>query len=122
MACEQGALHGLLCEELPLRATIEADIVEARAELQRAATLRGPSGIRRTCDPDCVVGGCEEEFPQEEGVLCEDCGLFICHSCFGNVVTNECQVGGRFDANLRVEQQRAPPDPATSRPASPPRS
>ena len=102
---------------------IEADIVEARAELQRAATLRGPSGVRRTCDPDCMLGGCAEEFPQEEGVLCEDCGFFMCHSCFGSlVVTNECQVGGRFEANLRVEQQRAPPDPATSRPASPPRS
>ena len=50
LACGQGALHGLLCEELPLRATIEADIVEwitERAdEPPTAAAAREQAGAR----------------------------------------------------------------------------
>ena len=40
-----------------------------------------------------VLGGCCEEFAEEQGVLCGDCTLFLCFGCFGKlVVNNECQV------------------------------
>ena len=34
------------------------------------AALLGPSAERRTCDADCIVGGCEGEFSVSDGVLC----------------------------------------------------
>ena len=86
---------------------IDADIIEVRAQLQRAALLRGPSGERRVCDADCVAAGCGEEFPEEDGVLCE-CGLFLCFECFGVMVNSECQIGGRFDKDLSIDGQRSP--------------
>ena len=80
---------------------IDTEIVEASAQLRRAELLRGPSGTRYECDSNCVVGGCGEEFAEDEGVLC-DCHLFLCHACFGaTVVKNECQIGGRFDCDLQ---------------------
>ena len=78
---------------------IDAQLAVARSELRRRAVLRGPSAARHICDAEMAVGGCEGEFAEEEGVLCEDCGLFLCHACFGaTVVANECQIGGRYDA------------------------
>eukprot|EP01045_Picozoa_sp_COSAG04_P030771 COSAG04_NODE_5462_length_1610_cov_1.245533_1_plen_497_part_01 len=79
---------------------LDAEIAELRYELMRGALIRGPTGKRHTCDGDCVVGGCGEEFAEEEGVLCA-CGLFLCHPCFGaTVVKNECQIGGRYDQDM----------------------
>ena len=86
---------------------IDTDIIEVRAQLQRAALLRGPSGERRVCDADCIAAGCGEEFPEENGVLCS-CGLFLCAKCFGVVVNAECQIGGRHDKDLSVDGQRSP--------------
>ena len=81
---------------------LDAEIAATRAELVRSHLLHGPSQTRRECDPDCIVGGCQAEFAEEEGVLCGDCGLFLCNVCFGHtVVVNECQQGGRFDSDLR---------------------
>ena len=85
---------------------LDTEIAEAKAELLRRKTLRGPSGARYECDGDCVVGGCGESFAEEEGVLC-DCKLFLCHPCFGaTVIVNECQIGGRYDTDLSVDVQR----------------
>ena len=85
---------------------IDTEIAEASAQLRRAELLRGPSGTRHECDSNCVVGGCGEDFAEDEGVLCESCHLFLCHACFGaTVVKNECQIGGRFDADLRHNAQ-----------------
>ena len=79
---------------------IDVELVEARAELQRRTALRGPTGVRHECDGDCIVGGCAEEFAQEQGVLCSGCQLFLCYPCFGStVVANEC-VGGRYSSEL----------------------
>eukprot|EP01049_Picozoa_sp_SAG25_P008087 SAG25_NODE_704_length_5847_cov_3.595338_3_plen_108_part_00 len=48
---------------------------------------------RLVCDENVLLGGCSEEFAEEEGVLCSDCNLFLCFGCFGKlVVNNECQV------------------------------
>lgn len=89
---------------------LDADIAEVKSELLRASLLRGPSDRQFTCDEMCIVGGCSEEFAEDEGVHCKDCKLFLCHACFGaTVVKNECQIGGRFDADLNVaveDQQR----------------
>ena len=83
---------------------IDAQLAEARSELRRRAVLRGPSAARHICDAEMAVGGCEGEVAEEEGVLCEDCGLFLCHPCFGkSVVANEGQVGGRFDKSIDAE-------------------
>lgn len=82
---------------------LDADIAEAKAQLLRAALLRGPSPVKLQCDADCVVGGCGAEFAEEEGVLCGGCRLFLCHTCFGaTVVIHECQQGGRFDSEVRA--------------------
>ncbi len=79
---------------------IEAELAEARAELQRRAALLGPSAERRTCDADCIVGGCEGEFSVSDGVLCGGCQLFLCHRCFGaTIVANEC-AGGRYESEV----------------------
>ena len=80
---------------------VDAELSSLRAEMLRAALLRGPSGKRLVCDKDVTVGGCGEEFAEEDGVRCSDCELFLCFRCFGStVVTSECQVGGRFDAHI----------------------
>lgn len=80
---------------------LEAELAEARAKLGRGAALRGLSGARYVCDGEMLVGGCERTVFEDEGVLCEGCGLFLCHACFGaTVVTNEVQVGGRYDAKI----------------------
>ena len=80
---------------------VDAEVVGLRHELGRSALLRGPSGVRHVCDADCVVGGCEEEKAEEEGVLCPDCKLFLCHECFGSLnVAHECAVGGRYDRTV----------------------
>jgi hypothetical protein len=94
---------------------LDAEIAEQRAQLQRADVLRGPSTARLTCDPDCMVGGCGEEHAAGAGVLCRDCGLFLCHPCFGSTnVANECQVGGRYDSSICPPPAAAgaAPDPA----------
>jgi hypothetical protein len=89
---------------------IDASVVEAQWELGRVALLRGPSGRRLVCDADCIVGGCEEEFAEEDGVLCSGCNMFLCNPCFGSsIVKNECQVGGRFDSNLSFDSAVSPP-------------
>lgn len=82
---------------------LDADIAEVKSEILRASLLRGPSDKRFTCDEMCIVGGCSEEFAEDEGVFCKGCKLFLCHACFGaTVVKNECQIGGRFDTDLSV--------------------
>ena len=48
--------------------------------------LSGPSKTTRVCDGDCIVGGCGEDVPDNEGVLCGGCQLFLCHKCFGTTV------------------------------------
>eukprot|EP01043_Picozoa_sp_COSAG02_P031914 COSAG02_NODE_2108_length_9809_cov_4.022966_1_plen_521_part_10 len=86
--------------------TLDTEIANAKAQLIRQRLLRGPSGRQFECDKDCVVGGCGETFAEEDGVLCSctDCQLFLCHKCFGNVlVTNECQVGGRYDKSIDTD-------------------
>ncbi len=81
---------------------LDAQIAATKSELVRSHLLHGPSQARRECDPDCIVGGCQAEFAETEGVLCDDCGIFLCNVCFGHtVVANECQQGGRFDSDLR---------------------
>jgi hypothetical protein len=93
------------------RRAVEARVAELQWQVQRAALLRGPSGRNFECDADCIVGGCGEMFAEEEGVRCgsgggEGCGLFLCFACFGStVVKNECQVGGRFDSEVRGQGQ-----------------
>ena len=44
---------------------LDAEIAELRYELMRGALIRGPTGKRHTCDGDCVVGGCGEEFAED---------------------------------------------------------
>ena len=83
--------------------SLDTEIANAKAQLIRQLLLRGPSGRQFECDKDCVVGGCGETFAEEDGVLCSctECQLFLCHKCFGHVlVTNECQVGGRYDKSI----------------------
>ena len=85
--------------------SFDAEIVQLKSELVRGALLRGPSGRRRTCDADVILGGCGEEFAEEDGIYCSGetggCSLFLCFQCFGGlVVANECQVGGRFDRHV----------------------
>ena len=64
----------------------------------RWGVLSGPSKTARVCDEDCVVGGCGEGVPDDEGVLCAGCGLFLCRRCFGTIVVRaEVAVGGRCD-------------------------
>lgn len=88
---------------------LDAEIAEVKSELVRASLLRGPSQVLYECDPDIIVGGCQRNFAGEQGVLCDDCGLFLCHACFGaTVVKNECQIGGRFDTDLRHRLDGAP--------------
>ena len=92
---------------------LNAELAELRHELRRRDLLRGPSGVRRVCDEHCLLGGCEGEFAEEEGVLCSDCGLFLCLRCFGELnVSNECQVGGRYDKAIEA------PGGSTSPPGS----
>jgi hypothetical protein len=81
---------------------IDAELAETKAKLIRFRLMRGPSGKRFVCDDDCIVGGCGEEFAEEDGILCSSgCQLFLCHKCFGaTVVMNECQQGGRYDAPI----------------------
>ena len=87
---------------------IDAETAELSADLARGAVLRGDSATtaRYECDVDCIVGGCGEQFAEHEGVRCGDCKLFLCFPCFGNCVTNECQVGGRFDKTVAGENGR----------------
>ena len=84
---------------------IDAQIADAKAGMIRQRVLRGPSGRRFECDADCIVGGCSETFAEEDGVLCgTGCQLFLCNVCFGSiVVTNECQVSGRYDKTVDAE-------------------
>ena len=84
--------------------SLDTRIADAKAQLIRQRLLRGPSGRQFECDEDCVVGGCGDTFAEEDGVLCSaGCQLFLCHTCFGSrVVTNECQVGGRYDASINA--------------------
>ena len=98
---------------------LDADVAEVKAELLRAEILRGPSGRRHLCDSDCVVGGCGVEFAEEDGVLCDGCGLFLCHPCFGDtIVLNETQVGGRYDLQIRVPPGSSSQVGAISEPGS----
>lgn len=86
--------------------TLDTMIANAKAQIIRQRLLRGPSGRQFECDKDCVVGGCGETFAEEDGVLCScaECQLFLCHKCFGNeLVTNECQVGGRYDKSIETD-------------------
>lgn len=83
---------------------IDSEVAEAKAQLVRSELLRGPSGKRYKCDGDCYVGGCGEEFAEEDGVLCSGCQLFLCHTCFGStVVRAEVQVSGRYDKHIEAE-------------------
>ena len=87
---------------------IDADIAERNADLARAELLRGDADCAvYECDSDCIVGGCGKQFAGHEGVRCADCNLFLCFPCFGNCVTNECQVGGRYDKELTGENGRS---------------
>lgn len=70
--------------------------------------------IARVCDADCVVGGCGEHTALQDGILCAGCDLFLCHPCFGEVVQNECQIGGRWDYDMSLSQ----PGVEDSRPGS----
>eukprot|EP01043_Picozoa_sp_COSAG02_P003480 COSAG02_NODE_85_length_39411_cov_50.018493_7_plen_1295_part_00 len=82
---------------------VDAELADVRAQAMRVRLLRGPSGKTYECDPDFIVGGCQESRAEEDGVRCEDCGLFLCNKCFGGtVVHNECQVGGRFDKQIEA--------------------
>ena len=84
--------------------SIDAELAVVRAQLERSNQLREPSNARLVCDGECMVGGCGNEFSAQDGVLCEDCQLFLCFQCFGaTVVANECAVGGRYDAEIRPE-------------------
>ena len=87
---------------------IDAEIAERNADLERAELLRddATTTTRYECDADCIVGGCGGQFAGREGVHCPDCNLFLCFPCFGNCVTNECQVGGRFDKAVTGEDGR----------------
>ncbi len=86
---------------------IDAEIAERNADLERAELLRGDADSAvYHCDSDCIVGGCGEQFAGHEGVRCGDCNLFLCFPCFGNCVTNECQVGGRYDKEVTGEDGR----------------
>eukprot|EP01051_Picozoa_sp_SAG22_P021247 SAG22_NODE_4617_length_1214_cov_1.327354_1_plen_255_part_01 len=78
---------------------IDADISELNAELVRRSLLRGPSELKAVCDENCIIGGCGGEFSVSSGISCTGCNTFVCYGCFGRlVITNECQVGGRYDA------------------------
>ena len=87
---------------------IDAEIAECNADLERAELLHGAeSTARYECDADCIIGGCSEQFAGHQGVLCADCKLFLCFPCFGKLcVTNECQVGGRYDKEVAGENGR----------------
>ena len=87
---------------------IDAEIAECNADLERAELLHGAeSTTRYECDADCIIGGCGEQFAGHQGVLCADCKLFLCFPCFGeHCVTNECQVGGRYDKEVAGENGR----------------
>ena len=46
----------------------------------------------------------------EAGVLCDDCGLFLCDGCFGSLlVARECAGGGRYDQNVVDGGNRSKP-------------
>jgi hypothetical protein len=61
---------------------------------------------RLPCDESVELGGCGEEFAEEEGVLCAGCELFLCFGCFGKlVVNNECQV--RYASSSSCNHARA---------------
>lgn len=95
---------------------VDAQIADAKAQIIRQQLLQGPTGRRFECDKDCIVGGCGETFAEEDGVLCE-CQLFLCHPCFGSrVVTNECQVGGRYDATITIATTGGMPSASGSLP------
>lgn len=96
MATKDAAKAQRLREQVRI---VDAELAEAKAAIIRQRLLRGPSGRRFECDPDCIVGGCGESFAMEDGVLCASgCQLFLCHKCFGStLITNECQVSGRYD-------------------------
>lgn len=97
--------------------TLDAELAILRAEVTRSSVLRGPSGKRFVCDEDIMVGGCEKEFNEEEGVLCDGCKLFLCDACFGAIlVSNECQQGGRYDLGIGDERALTGSSPAGSLP------
>lgn len=75
---------------------VDADVAELRASLRRWDVLAGPSKNTRVCDEDCLGCGCGEEVPDDQGLLCEGCQLFLCNKCFGQTVIRlEVEVGGR---------------------------
>eukprot|EP01043_Picozoa_sp_COSAG02_P047879 COSAG02_NODE_4636_length_5143_cov_4.342585_2_plen_953_part_00 len=108
---ETRAAHGqALRAEVRL---VDAELVALRHELKRSRLLRGPSGERRKCDADCIIGGCELDKAVEDGILCPGCGLFLCHECFGSLnVAHECAVGGRYDRTV-VSPSGKPSEPGS---------
>jgi hypothetical protein len=83
-----------------------------KAEIVRSSLLREPGKQRFVCDGDAIVGGCGEEFSEQDGVMCDGCQLFLCFKCFGaTVIANECSVGGRYDAEIGASPSGSLPCP-----------